>query len=97
MIEQNIRKHEGSHYKIYLTNNIRCNFAFHLIDNNATLCIIKNTKISTSKGHDGISSEYLKLITNDISKCITVIINHSLTSGMFPNSLKIAKVTLIYI
>ena len=25
--------------------------------------IIKNTKISTSKGHDGISSELLKLIT----------------------------------
>ena len=58
--------------------------------------IIKNTKISTSKGHDGISSELLKLITNDISKCITVIINQSLTSGIFPNSLKIAKVTPIF-
>ena len=58
--------------------------------------IIKNTKISTGKGHDGISSELLKLITNDISKCITVIMNQSLTSGMFPNSLKIAKVTPIF-
>ena len=95
-IEQNIRKHEGSHYRNYLTNDIRCNFAFHLIDNNATMRIIKNTRISTSKGHDGISSELLKLITNDISKCITVIINQSLTSGIFPNSLKIAKVTPIF-
>ena len=97
-IEQNIRKHEGSHYRNYLTNDIRCNFAFRLIDNNATMRIIKNTKISTSKGHDGISSELLKLITNDISKCITVIINQSLTSGIFPNtcSLKIAKVTPIF-
>ena len=95
-IEQNIRKHEGSHYRNYLTNDIRCNFAFHLIDNNATMRIIKNTKISTSKGHDGISSELLRLITNDISKCITVIINQSLTSGIFPNSLKIAKVTPIF-
>ena len=58
--------------------------------------IIKNTKISTSKGHDGISSELLKLITNDISKSITVIINKSLTSGSFPNNLKIAKVTPIF-
>ena len=40
--------------------------AFHLIDNNATMRITKNTKISTSKGHDGISSELLKLINNDI-------------------------------
>ena len=95
-IEQNIRKHEGSHYRNYLTNDIRCNFAFHLIDNNATMRIIKNTKISTSKGHDRISSELLRLITNDISKCITVIINQSLTSGIFPNSLKIAKVTPIF-
>ena len=40
--------------------------------------IIKNTKISTSKGHDGISSEILKLITNDIHvfKCITVILTN---------------------
>ena len=95
-IEQNIRKHEGSHYRNYLTNDIRCNFAFYLVDNNATMHIIKNTKISTSKGHDGISLELLKLITNDISKCITVIINQSLTSGIFPNSLKIAKVTPIF-
>ena len=78
-----------------MTNNIKCNFAFHLIDNNATMRIIKNTKLSTSKLHDGISSELLKLITNDISKCITVIINQSVTSGIFPNSLKIAKVTPI--
>ena len=95
-IEQNIRKHEGSHYRNYLTNDNRCNFAFHLIDNNATMRIIKNTKISTSKGHDRISSELLKLIANDISKCITVIINQSLTSGILPNSLRIAKVTPIF-
>ena len=72
-------------------------FAFHLIDFlNATMRIIKNTKISTSKGHDGISSELLKLIANDISKCITVIINQSLTSGIFSNLLKIAKVPPIF-
>ena len=58
---------------------------------------LKKTEIdSLSKWHDGISSELLKLITNDISKCITVIINQSLTSGIFPNSLKIAKVTPIF-
>ena len=58
--------------------------------------IIKNTKISTSKALDGISSELLKLITNDVSKCITVIINQSLTSGIFPHSLNNAKVTPIF-
>ena len=48
-IEQNIRKHEGSHYRNYLTNDIRCNFAFHLIDNNATMRIIKILKFQLVK------------------------------------------------
>ena len=94
--EHNIHTHEGSHFRNYLTDDIKWKFAFHLIDNNATIRIIKHTKNSTSKGHGGIFSELLKLITNDISKCITVIFNQSLTSGIFPNSLKIAKVTPIF-
>ena len=50
----------------------------------------------SSNGHDGISSELLKLISNDIADSITLIINQSLKSGIFPKHLKIAKVTPIY-
>ena len=53
-------------------------------------------KTSRSRVHDGISSELLKLITGDISKCITLIINQSWHSGIFPDKLKIAKVTPIH-
>ena len=42
------------------------------------------------------NSELLKLITADVPKCITTIINQSLTSGIFPNSLQIPKVTPIF-
>ena len=69
---------------------------FRTIDNNYTIQIIKNIKTSRSTGHDGISSELLKLINNDISACITLIINQSIKSGIFPDRLKIAKVTPIY-
>ena len=93
MIEQNIRKHEESHYRNYLTIDVRCNFAFHLIDNNSTMRIIKNTKILTFQ-HDGISSELLKLITNDISKCITVIINQSLPLEFFQIASRLLKLLL---
>ena len=86
--ELNIRTHQGSYFRDYLTGASNCNYAFHLTDNTTTLRIIKNTKSSTSNGHDGICSEFLKLITVDVSKCITTIINQSLTSGTFPNSLK---------
>ena len=52
--------------------------------------------LSGSNGRDGISSELLKLISDDISRCIKLIINQSLMSGIFPDKLKIAKVTPIY-
>ena len=38
----------------------------------------------------------INYLVSCISKCITVIINQSLTSRIFPNSLKIAKVTPIF-
>ena len=81
---------------IYLTLQTETNFSFHMIDNNATVRMIKSMKMSQSKGHDGISSELIKLINTDISSSITVIINQSLTTGIFPDRLKIAKVTPIF-
>ena len=94
--ELNIRTHHWPHFEDYLTGANNFNFSFHLIENTTTFRIIKYTKSATSKGHDGISSEFLKLISADVSKCVTTIINRSLTSGIFPNSLKIAKVTPIF-
>ena len=56
--------------------------------------------MSMSNGHDGISSELLKLVNDDISSCITLIINQSLTMGIFPDkpfqTTPIAKVTPVY-
>ena len=89
--ENNIRKHEGSTYKKYLTNQYVCTFAFHLINNNDTLRFIKNIKMSHNNGYDGISTEHLKLINKDISKCLTLIINQSLNSGFFQICLKLQK------
>ena len=94
--EHNIHKHNGSNFRDYLTSQFNCRFAFHSIDKTEILRIIKNIKTSHSRGHDGISSELFKLIAGDISKCITLIINQSLHSGIFPDKLKIAKVTPIH-
>ena len=55
--------------------------------------MIKNVKLLNSKGHDGISSDLLKLIGKAISKSITLIINQSLSlrTGIFPDKLKTAS------
>ena len=43
-----------------------------------------------------MSNNLLKLITNEICGAVTLIINQSLTTGIFPNKLKIAKVIPLF-
>ena len=95
MNETNTAEHMDSSYKEYLTKQVGSDFDFRLIDNRYTLKIIKDRiKMSMSKGHHGISSELLlKLVNDDIVSCITLIINQLLITGIFPDKLKIAKVT----
>ena len=61
------------------------------IKNATTLQYLSNLKPSNSCGHDNISSAILKFITNEISDCITLIMNQSISSGPFPENLKLAK------
>ena len=88
--------HEDSSYDDYLVENIVSRFNFHAINTQITKNIIQSINSSQSRGHDGITSELLKLINEDICSSITLIINQSLTSGIFPSHLKIAKITPIY-
>ena len=57
---------------------------------------IDNLENKTSCGCDGISNKLLKLIKNEISKPITLIVNQSLKTGIFPKAFKFAKVKPIY-
>ena len=53
---------------------------------------INNLKNSNSTGIDNISVKLIKSCSSLISPILSNINNHSLTSGIFPNALKIAKV-----
>ena len=91
MNENNTAEHVNSSYKDYLKKKIDSNFDFRLIDTRYTLKIMKNIKMSMSKDHDGTSSELLKLVNDDISSCITLIFNQSLTTGICRDKLKLLK------
>ena len=95
-IMQIFERHRESHYRDYLTDQVEAQFTFRSISNSDTVRMIKNVKLSNSKGHDGISSDLLKLLGKAISKSITLIINQSLRTGIFPDKLKIAKVIPIF-
>ena len=99
VVELNSRKithHGDSSYRDYLSEKIQFSLNFAWLIPMMSSRRNKRIKPSQSNGHVGICSELLKLISNDIADSITLIINQSLKLGIFPNRLKIAKVTLIY-
>ncbi len=58
--------------------------------------IVSKLKPKNSTGCDGISNCLLKKIIHDISLPLTTVFNKSIHEGVFPDSMKIAKVTPQY-
>lgn len=58
--------------------------------------LIKSLKNKHSSGYDEISNHIIKQTTDEITVCITHIINNSLRHGIFPDKLKIAIVKPIH-
>ena len=80
----------------YLNNPTQHHFNFNTITESETLSIINKLKSKNSSGRDEISNKLLKSIKDEIAKPLTIIINQSLKTGVFPDALKIAKVKPLY-
>ena len=88
---------KGKYFKDYLHSHVNnVNFKLKLIDIGNTVNIIDGLKNKSICGHDGLSFKMLKQIKFENSSAITLIINQSLKTGIFPEILKIAKVIPIY-
>ena len=83
-------------YDEYLNNPTDASFNFEQVENAVVLQFISKLKPSHSCGCDKISSNILIIIAKEVSPCITLIINQTLSSGIFPSKLKTAKVIPIY-
>ena len=70
-----VAEHGDSCYCDYLSERIESSFEFRLVQSHDVKQIIKGVKTSRSTGHDEISSELIKLISNDTADSITLIIN----------------------
>ena len=80
----------------FLNNPCTNDFTFRPIPIETTVNVINKLASKNSRGHDGISTKLLKLITIEISETLTIIINQSLYCGIFPDNLKLAKVIPIF-
>lgn len=58
--------------------------------------IIRNMKNKHSCGIDGISNSIIKQTSEEIMEPLRYIINNSIRTGVFPDSLKTAVIVLIY-
>ena len=66
------------------------------MDEKLVLALITNLPNKTSSGIDTISNKLLKQIKHNIVQPLTLIINQSLTSGIYPDKFKISKVTPLH-
>ena len=83
-------------YKDYLTNTFSQIFNFEPIDENTVTKVIESLKPKSSLGHDKLSNKLLKNVEEGIAYYLTLLINQFLEQSIFPDLLKIAKVTPLH-
>ena len=83
-------------FKQFLTKNIDTQFSFKEIDANHVKHVIHELIPKQSSGHDEITSALIKQLEPIISKPLSIIINQSFNTGIFPDKLKLAKIVPIF-
>ncbi len=83
-------------FSSYMPNALSNSFFLGPVAPSDVLNVTNKIKPKTSSGHDSISNKLLKQTIVDIIEPITHIINLSLSTGIVPNEMKIAKVIPIH-
>jgi hypothetical protein len=95
-LANNIQTLDEQLFKNYLNEPINSTFTLTEVSEEYILKIIENLKSKNSATKDGVSTRLLKIIKYELYKPITLIINQSLKTGIFPDKLKIAKVIPLF-
>ena len=89
-------KHTGKDFSSYLQNSSDATCFFKPTDEDGIQKIINKLGSRKSAGHVNIRADLIKCVASEIAKPLSIIFNASLSSGIFPNELKVAKVVPIY-
>ena len=92
LAETILPKHQSKPFDSYLKDRCNSTFNFVPVTRDEVISVIHNFAPKMSAGHDLISTHLLKEISLLIAEPLSLIINQSLCSGIFPSKLKIAKV-----
>ena len=83
-------------FKHYMNEEHTHLFCFETIDDEIISKTIDSKQPNTICGFDGISSQLLKSLKPALTQSLRLNTNQILTTGIFPDKLKIAKVVPIY-
>ena len=83
-------------YKDFLNKYDNLKFDFSPVEEQTIIKVINNLSSKDSYGIDGISATLLKYWKHILAKPLSIIIYQTLKTGVFPDKLKIAKVTPVY-
>ncbi len=94
-LASNIPKPKKS-FQSHLRNKVNRSIYLNPTDDEEVAKIISNMKSKNSSGHDKINSNLLKKLKNELKHPISLLINKSINSGIFPDIYKIAEVIPIH-
>ena len=83
-------------FHTYLTDKPNCTLKFKLTNVTEIIDIINKLKPKSSSGVYDLSNKVIKNLQEIIAEPLTIIINQMLNTGIFPDSLKIAKVSPLF-
>ena len=83
-------------YKNYLSNPADQSILLYRINSNEIKDAISNLKNSNSSSHDDITSKFVKISLPILIPALEKVFNLSVSTGIYPSNLKIAKVIPIY-
>ena len=95
-LTKNMEMNQNKHFLKFLNQNILTSFSFTLRNEEQIKKVIYSLHTKHSSGHDGISVKLLKFLAPALVRPLTLIINQSLITGIFPDKLKVAKVIPLY-
>ena len=83
-------------YTDFMTVNVKSNFSFEYVETTQVYKLLNSLSLSKATGIDKISAKILKLASPIISDPITKIINKSISTQIFPEEWKTARVIPLY-
>ena len=95
-LSANIPQHKNITIKTFLKEKITFSFEFSLLEQETVFKIISKINSKHSCGHDVISTILMKNICSLILSPIALILNQSLSTEIYPDRLKIAKIIPLF-